>query len=119
MVDDFHDLRFFNPVHRLGFLIMVYQNHPFLTHIQKTPSGNKPFEAAVPVKNREIPELLLRHRILDIIHIICHAEGHKRRLRHKMLYRDTLVNQPRYRISIMGRTDNHNTLLLGSLNQPF
>ena len=65
----------------------------------------------MPIQNREVTEFLLRHYILNIFHIIAHPKCYQRSLGHKMLHRDTLINQTRYRKSIVGRADNHNTLL--------
>ena len=44
MVDDLHDLRLLDAVYGLGFLIVVYQDVPFLTYIQESPPGNKAAE---------------------------------------------------------------------------
>ena len=73
----------------------------------------------MPVQYGEVAELFLCHDFLDIFHVVAHTEGNQRRLAHKMLNRDALVDQPGCRKCIMRRADNDDASLFRLLHQFF
>ena len=117
MINNLHDVSFFNTINRLRFLVMIYQNYLFLACIHETTSGNKSFESSMTVKNREITEFLLRHHFFDIIDIVIHMKSHQRTLTHKIFYRNTLVDKTCRSKCIVRRANYHNALLFRFFDQ--
>ena len=119
MINNLHDIGFFDAVHCLGLLIVIYKDHLLLAYIHESPPGDKAFKAAMPVQYGEVAELFLCHDFLDIFHVVAHTEGNQRRLAHKMLDRDALVDQPGCCKCIMRRADNDDASFFRLLHQFF
>ena len=76
---------------------MIYEDHLLLTYIHDTTSGYESLQLALLIQNWELSECTLRDYFTNIINIIIYVELTQLILRcHKMLHRNTLIDQSRY-----------------------
>ena len=115
MVDNLQYLRLLNIINCLILLIMVYQNHLFLVHIQKISSGNCSHTFSPLVDNRESAVTVFDHNVLDIICEIS-AEGYQIVFFHDIIYWNTLVDHAGNCVSIVRRGNDNDLSLVGFLN---
>ena len=102
-------------VHRLTGLIVIYQNHPFSSKVQKIPSGNHTDIVSVRIKDREIPVTLLAHDSFNVFRFLRHFKGNQVTFFHKMRDRHTLVYHPGHGKCIMRRDNDITVILLRQL----
>ena len=111
VIDDLHNLCFFQSIYCLRPLIMIYEDHLLLTYIHDTTSGYESLQLALLIQNRELSECTLRDHFTNIINIIIYVELTQLILRcHKMLHRNTLIDQSRYIECVIRCLDDHNSL---------
>ena len=89
-------------ISRLGFLIMVYQDHLFFPVADQVPPGDGADIFSPPVNDRIIPVTAAPHDFLDILQLVAGVEGDQVVLRHQILNRYRLINQPGNGIGVMG-----------------
>ena len=81
---------------------MVYQDHLFFPVADQVPPGDGADIFSPPVNDRIIPVTAAPHDFLDILQLVAGVEGDQVVLRHQILNRYRLINQPGNGIGVMG-----------------
>ena len=112
MIQDLQDLCLFDVVDRLRSLVMVNQNQLFFLDTHEVSTGNGTDVFSTGINHRECTVTGFRHNVFDLVGKIIAPEDHQIVFFHKILDRNTLVDQTGHGKGIVRCGNDHLISLL-------
>ena len=116
MINDFKNLCLVNIGYRLRLLIMIDKNQLLFLRIHQVSSGKHSDIILIFIEDREVTVTNFCYRFTHFIHIIIQIKMHNILFCHKMLNRNTLVDQTRSGKCIIRSGNHYHFLLLCGLD---